>query len=387
MTALKAKIAAATAGDEPRVLVVGNYAPDQQHSMRLYARTLVDALRAIGIPADAIEPAPIMARLARGAVFAKLAGYIDKYLLFPPRLRWRARGYDIVHITDHSNAPYLGAAGHRPAMVTCHDMFAVQIMLGEIAGQRFGFSGRLLQRWVLRNLKRVQHFASVSDLSASELRRITGTRAPITVIPNALLPFFHTVPPSESARAIATLGLDPEMPYLLHVGGNQYYKNRPGIVRLFAQLATEPAFVHHRLVLAGKPPDTPLADALAASPVRDRIDVVIGASDEAVRSLYNRASALLFLSLQEGFGWPILEAQACGCPVVTTDAEPMRTVAGGAALLVDPADPQAARTIAAAADRLAELTAAGIANAGRYRSDAIAGCYAELYRSMAQVRQ
>jgi glycosyltransferase involved in cell wall biosynthesis len=66
--------------------------------------------------------------------------------------------------------------------------------------------------------------------------------------------------------------------------------------------------------------------------VADRIVELPEASNELLEALYNLATALLFPSSCEGFGWPIAEAHACGCPVICTDREPMTEVAGGAAL-------------------------------------------------------
>ena len=59
-----------------------------------------------------------------------------------------------------------------------------------------------------------------------------------------------------------------------------------------------------------------------------------GVEPEDLRALYSAAAALLFPSWLEGFGWPVLEALACGCPVITTDREPMREVGGNAAVYV-----------------------------------------------------
>ena len=65
---------------------------------------------------------------------------------------------------------------------------------------------------------------------------------------------------------------------------------------------------------------------------------VISPSNEEINALYSLACVLLFPSIEEGFGWPIVEAMACGCPVVTTKREPMKEAGGNAAIYLDPYD-------------------------------------------------
>jgi len=90
---------------------------------------------------------------------------------------------------------------------------------------------------------------------------------------------------------------------------------------------------------------------------------------------------LLFPSLYEGFGWPIVEAQSCGCMVVTSNREPMQEVAGGAAILVDPEQPEeAAAGIAAGWPRRDALRAAGLLNVQRFGRQEIMGGYEMFFK-------
>jgi glycosyltransferase involved in cell wall biosynthesis len=106
----------------------------------------------------------------------------------------------------------------------------------------------------------------------------------------------------------------------------------------------------------------------------------------ALRDEYARAEAVIFVSLDEGFGLPIIEAQASGRPVITSDRAPMAEVAGKGALLVDP---ESGGEIRAAVARLAsdsslryELVAKGAKNVERFSPSAIAKAYADLYRKV-----
>lgn len=110
-------------------------------------------------------------------------------------------------------------------------------------------------------------------------------------------------------------------------------------------------------------------------------------SDAELAQAYGRADILMFPSLAEGFGLPILEAQAVGRPVITSDRAPMRDVAGKAALLVDPEDAGAIRAaverLIAEPDLRARLVAEGFDNLAHYAPDRAAARYADLYRRIA----
>jgi glycosyltransferase involved in cell wall biosynthesis len=92
---------------------------------------------------------------------------------------------------------------------------------------------------------------------------------------------------------------------------------------------------------------------------------------------------LLFPSLDEGFGWPIIEAQACGCPVLTSGRPPMDEVGGAAAVYVNPENPEAAAAAAILAlNKAADLREASLQNAARFSSSAMIEGYLSLYEKV-----
>jgi glycosyltransferase involved in cell wall biosynthesis len=119
-------------------------------------------------------------------------------------------------------------------------------------------------------------------------------------------------------------------------------------------------------------------------------EVRTGLSDEAVRGAYRDCDLLLFPSTKEGFGIPVLEAQATGRPVVTSTRPPLPQVSGGAACLVDPFDVSSIRTgverVLASSDYRADLVRRGFENVKRYRVAAVAAEYADLYEELARRR-
>jgi hypothetical protein len=116
---------------------------------------------------------PVFGRLKRGdGGISKWLGYVDRFLLFPPLLRWRAKSFDVVHIADQGNGMYASMLGNTPSVVTCHDMLAIRSALGEIPENPTRWTGRVLQRWTLRGLKRAAYVVCDSDQTQQEWLRI-----------------------------------------------------------------------------------------------------------------------------------------------------------------------------------------------------------------------
>ena len=366
-----------------RLLLVGNYEPDAQQSMQRYAVWMERVLAERGHRVTVVRPEPYFSRLTRHPGLGKYLGYLDKFVLFPRRLRRLAKEHDLVHVLDHSNSMYLRAVEATPNLITCHDVLAIRAARGDFPEFPTGWSGRRLQRWILAGLARARNVVCDSASSAADLNALTGeTGAHISVTPVALNWKYQPADAMPCGLA-ERLGLGPGEPYLLNVGGNQWYKNRAGAVRIFARLAERPEYSKAKLVLAGKPWTAALRSAVEQEGLSRRVIEAVDATNEELQALYSHAVALLFPSIKEGFGWPILEAQACGCPVITTGRPPMDEVAGDAAIFIEPENPQAAAdAIADGLLRREELRAAGFRNLARFDETAIARQYCRLYEEI-----
>jgi glycosyltransferase involved in cell wall biosynthesis len=369
-----------------KILLVGNYENLRQQSMQRFAEMLREGLTAAGHEVWLVRPPVWLGRLRRGETgLAKWIGYFDRFLLYPPQLRRQIRWADVVHICDQANAVYVRYLRGKPHLVTCHDMLAIRAALGEIPESPTGWTGRLYQRWILRGLRKALAVACVSGQSAEELQRAAGLpEARVTVVHNALNYPYRPMAAAEAETHLQALDLEPAQPFFVHVGGNQWYKNRSGVLRLFAELIKHPAFARHRLVMAGKPWTDEMRVLCTELKLDDRVDECADVANEQLRALYARAEALLFPSLAEGFGWPIAEAQACGCPVVTTGRPPMNEVGGEAAIYIDPADPAgAAGRIAAALTERERWRTASVENAARFSTHAMVEGYLQCYATVA----
>jgi len=202
----------------------------------------------------------------------------------------------------------------------------------------------------------------------------------VIVIPHGVdLQVFHPSPPDEIERVRRRFGIAG--PYLVSLSGIEPRKNLPNLVRAFALL---PADGRPTLVVAGGSVEwNPEGrDALRAAlselpwPVAERVVLTGYVGEQDKVALLSGAEALVYPSLYEGFGLPVLEAMACGTPVVTSDRSALPEVAGDAALLVDPGDPAA---IASAVERMLDeevlrrdLRTKGMSRAAGYTWEATA---------------
>lgn len=378
------------AGAGFRVLLIGNYPPDRQESMQRFSRALQRGLEEAGVEVELIRPKPVFGRWAKWlpAGCAKWLGYVDKFLVFPRRLRraLAAHGRAVVHVCDHSNAFYVHHLQTVAHVVTCHDLLAVRSALGEIPENATRWSGRRLQGIILRGLNGARRVVCVSHATKGEVGRLTRLRPEqVSVVANAANPVYTPLP-TGPARALAgevcrrAAGWEPAG-FLLHVGGNVWYKNRLGVLRILAALDETPLC----LVMVGEPLTEEMTAFIVQHGLQQRVLRVPSCSDEELRALYATAEALVFPSLAEGFGWPVIEAQAAGCPVVCSDAGPLPEVAGGGALIC-PAGDAAAWTsailrLANPAER-ASWIARGLANAAQYTTQRMIEGYLSVYREV-----
>jgi glycosyltransferase involved in cell wall biosynthesis len=161
-----------------------------------------------------------------------------------------------------------------------------------------------------------------------------------TVVHNGLNNAYRRLEPAEAGGRLRTAGLlggdTPALAgsLLLHVGGGQWYKNTVGVLAIYRAHVTQrlnAGLAPLPLWLVGPPPGDALRELIAHLPERAEVKLCSQVSSETLEALYSLAAALLFPSLAEGFGWPIVEAMACGCPVLTTAAPPMNEIGGSVA--------------------------------------------------------
>lgn len=370
-----------------RILLVGNYAPDAQESMTRYAQLMHEGLREAGQEVVLALPAALLNRPRRapGGVW-KWIGYLDKYLLSVPALRRAAVNADIVHVCDHANSVYVPLSSKVPHIVTCHDLLAVRGAMGEETDCPASFAGRRLQRSILRGLSRAHALACVSSATQRDAQRLLpGYAGQIMLAPNALNYPYRRISAETALRRLAGVpGFEPARPFVLNVGSNLRRKNREAVLHSVAAIRTSWS---GRIVFAGQALSAELRALVGALELSDRVVEVVKPSNEVLEALYNQALALHFPSRFEGFGWPIIEAQACGCPVICSDRQPLPEVAGGAAIVCGADDFARLGAAIVSLDRHPDLRddlrSRSLENARRYARDAMIQRFISLYQRLA----
>jgi len=268
---------------------------------------------------------------------------------------------DTVYVfCDQALGPWVPLLADRPHVVHVHDLLALRSALGDTPEHSTGLTGRLYQRYIRWGFRHARHFISVSRQTREELHRFGGVE-PLTseVVYHGLNYPFGPLPHETVRERLRVAGLEtPASGFLLHVGGGQWYKNLRGIVLLYAAYArSTPA--PPPLWCVSPQPNALVREALGEVMLPGRVQFLGPVDSATLHALYAGAQALLFPSLAEGFGWPIIEAQACGCPVLTTDSPPMSEIAGPAACRVPRLEPggNPRDWATASAQRLAELLA------------------------------
>jgi len=371
-----------------KVLLVGNYPFDGSTSMHIWSQALLRELGQLHVDVKVVSPRPRFGKIKPSVHgVGKWLGYIDRFVIFPRALRSAAAQADIVHLCDHGAAMYApmvqGKFRGKPVVVTCHDMIAVRSARGELPELRSSAFGQYLQRWICHGLKHATRVACVSRATFDDARRFLKADENLCVILNGLNYPFQLLAPGEAERRLAGLAFI-HAPFVLHLGSNAAYKNREGALRAFAKAAAETDL---QLVIAGEALNQKLVRLARELQIEDRVVQVVKPDTVLIEALYNRAVCLLFPSRYEGFGWPPIEAQACGCPVIASDITPLAEVLGQSAIL-KPVDDEAG--MADAIRRLAhdhefreQLRQTGFVNVRtRFQTARMIGEYLSLYREL-----
>jgi glycosyltransferase involved in cell wall biosynthesis len=354
------------------LLVLEHYPLVASASMRAYADLIRHGLQRRGHRVDTLTAHPHLGRLVRpGTPAAKWLGYLDQFLLFPPRLWLRLRRLppgSLVVVCDQALGPWVPLLRHQRHVVHCHDLLALDSSLGHWPANPVGLTGWAYQHLIRWGFRHGRAFLSISTATQAALLPHLPAGRQLAVLPNPLDPAFQPAPHPRPPAA---------RPYLLHVGST-WYKNRPALLRLFSALLQNHSWPDLQLVLVGAP-EPAMVPLLAAPVLQGRVKLLEAISRERLINLYHRAEALIFPSLAEGFGWPPLEALACGCPAVISPVDPLLSLTGGAATVLPPFShphwPQAAAAVVDALLRRSpaereQLRQKGLAQAARFPLEA-----------------
>jgi glycosyltransferase involved in cell wall biosynthesis len=236
------------------------------------------------------------------------------------------------------------------------------------------------------SVRHAERVIAVSQRTASDAVRLLGVDpARVRVVHEAAAPSFSPRAADTLAPLAQRLGFDadPGRPYILFVGTLEPRKNVPLLLDAFARLRRR--LDAQLLVVGGRGwLDEPIFAAHARSGVGDAARFLGSLGEDDLAVLYSHAGVLALPSLYEGFGLPVLEAMACGAPVVCSNAGPLPEVAGDAAVFLNPDDPDAwAATmldVLTNASLRAELRRRGFARTKEFSWERTARATREVYR-------
>ena len=240
----------------------------------------------------------------------------------------RADRPDLVHV--QYTAPLFCPV---PIVVTVHDVSYME------HPEYFPATQALQLRLSTRQtLKRATKIITISEFSRQRISHVFGIDpSEIVVTPLAAQESFRRMNRELAARQVAErLGI--HKPFLLHVGDLHPRKNHISLIRAFRELLAAHPNLPHLLVLAGKRTwfASRVIDEIRRAGLEERVVLTGFVEDEILPALYNAADVFVFPSFYEGFGLPVVEAMACGRPVVCSASSALPEVVDGAGIFFDP---------------------------------------------------
>jgi len=237
---------------------------------------------------------------------------------------WLGRGREVIWHSTYYTMPEIWKG---PQVVTVHDMIH----------ERFPeYYNDPLDEVARRQKQRCVEHANViicdSDVTRQDVENWYGNiTGKLCVIPIAYNEAFHILQPEETDFP----GV-PEQSFILYVGGRSHYKNYKSLLEVYSQWEGRKDI---RLVVVGAMWSAEEKQQLFHLGIDERVQLFHHLEDKSLCKLYNRALAFVFPSLYEGFGIPLLEAMACGCPVIASHIPTTLEVAGDCPIYFEPSEP------------------------------------------------
>lgn len=372
-----------------------HFAAQKAHGVARYAHSLYDALRAED---EDVELTPIATWSNRSKEELqclkdrtglqilpwgrRITPLVWTFLNRPPVEHWIPRHVDLIHLV----ALGFPVATRKPLVVTVHD-------IGPLTHpEYFAIAPPWIYRRSLRQvITQAAAVICVSQATADELTAyVSQTHGHdlsdrVHVIYEGVEPRFFATPERDCLKDIRGLP-EADVPFILTAGKISPRKNLQGVVKALAALAKDIPL--HLVAVGGKGWDTDeVFQTIDGSGIRERIHLIGYVTDDQLHALYHSAAVYVHPSLFEGFGLPVLEAMAAGCPVVTSHLSSLPEVAGDAALLVDPNDvnaiTEAIRAVYTDSALSSHLSESGRARAKSFQWAHTARHTARIYRELA----
>ncbi len=380
-----------------RVALVCDFLEDRWYSMDLVAEMLLSHLSA-QFPdiyeTTLIRPAMklrfgAVPFLGSGGVARKADQALNRFLEYPRVLRSGRKKFDIFHIVDHSYGQLVHDLPAERTLLTCHDLDAFRCIVEPQQEPRSSLF-RAMTRRILSGFRKAAKVACSSGTTREEILRF-GLLPPerLAVVPLAVDPAFSIMPDSAADAEVCKL-LGPRTDHvvdIVHVGSTIPRKRIDILLRVLAKVKEQ--VPQARLIRIGglfTETQTAMMDRLK---LWDSTVVIPFLNHRNLASVYRRASVVLQPSEREGFGLPVVEAMACGAPVIASDIPVLREIGAAAAAYCpleeidawrDSVLETVSRTPGSAA--FEAVRKAGLVQAGKFTWSAYAEDSARLYKEL-----
>jgi glycosyltransferase involved in cell wall biosynthesis len=315
--------------------IISNYSPLNAKSMFLYARLLKRVLKNNKYKPLILQPPVILNKFNfNNELIHKWLGYIDNYILFGFYLLFKIKKNDFVHICDHSNALLYAFIKTKNIIITCNDLTHINL-IDDDKFHKLSFNGKLFQKIILYNLNKFRTVLCISQHTKNDLiKKISIKKKKIYAVHMPLNQNFFPVALKNKKKFLDKKKI--VFKYFLHVGSNAWNKNKLNLIKIFYEFEKISKNTNHKLILIGSGISNDLNNLIIKLNLKKKILNFKDVSHNDLRTFYSAAECLIFPSIKEGFGWPIIEAQKCGCPVFTTDKAPMNELGLDSVYYIDP---------------------------------------------------
>ncbi|OKH40351.1 glycosyl transferase group 1 [Calothrix sp. HK-06] len=309
-------------------------------SMDTYTDGVISGLRIVRPKWEIIDLKPHPVDRKNNSLLLRVKKYYERFWRFPQHVTQQKA--DIFHIIDPSEGhiAYRLKAKNKPVVITCHDLINFYCRDNLKGSVELPFVSRAMWLYAIKGMKLAEHIVAVSSVTAKDTTQILDIEpARISVVPNAVDAIYQPSPQDQVDAIRQQYGISPETICLLNVGAVHPRKNVSNILKALHILKKRGLPIHFWKVSADF---TNEQKKFITENGLEKYITYLGKLDKTTLiKIYSAADILLAPSLYEGFGLTILEAMACGTPVITSNVSAMPEVVGNAGFFVEPSNAEA----------------------------------------------